>query len=65
VQNEFRTLLQFPIQYADPMDLTKMLDVMPGTERCQAFATFSLSSIPNDKTCNRRVQPRLKCFQIR
>lgn len=32
VQNEFRALLQFPIQYADPMDLTKMLDVAPGTE---------------------------------
>jgi hypothetical protein len=31
-QDEFRALLQFPIQYADPMDLTKMLDVAPGTE---------------------------------
>lgn len=31
-QNEFRALLQFPIQYADPMDLTKMLDFAPGTE---------------------------------
>jgi hypothetical protein len=32
VQQQFRAELAFKVQYADPMDLTKMLDVAPGTE---------------------------------
>jgi hypothetical protein len=31
VQAEFRRVLQYDIQYADPMDLTKMLNIAPGT----------------------------------
>jgi hypothetical protein len=31
IQDAFWAALRHPIQYADPMDLTKMLDVAPGT----------------------------------